>query len=165
MAATFTFAESHTTVPTVVDPATYINLLSANIASGSDATTAPAANPIVIPPSSTAYSYERWLRGHWASTFTSVAAITFCKHLGTLGTGVTVYAGNTGDATYDAPVNTVSSVATTNISTNDTTVADSSTLTSAGYSNYFVLQLRVASTASSGSIGTQTWQMAWNEVS
>ena len=164
MASTFTVAESYGVSPTVVDPATYINLLGANAASGSDATTAPNANPIAIPAAGSAYSFERWLRGHWVSTFTSITSVTFTRHLGALGTGVTMKAGNTGTSSYATAVNTASGVATTAITTLDTTISDATSLTAAGYSFYFVVQLIVASTAAQGTIGTMTYRFAWNEV-
>ena len=162
MAATFTFAESYATIPTVVDPATFLNFLATNTASGSDATTNTAAAPIVTT-GSTVYSYERWFRGHWVSTFTSVTSILFQKSAGTIPGTITVNAKNIGTSTYATAVNTLSA-GTANITTNGTTVSDSSTLTSAGYSYYFVMQLTVPTGSTQGNIGTQTWQMGWNEV-
>ena len=83
MAAVFDFSESYGATPTVTDT-DYVNLLSADIASGTDATTTPAANPIVIPAASYAYSYERWIRGHWTGTFSTVTSVNFWKQSGTL---------------------------------------------------------------------------------
>jgi len=162
MASSFTAAETYGTSPGTRVDTSYINLLSASIASGSDTTTVPNANPIAIPPSSNSYSYERWIQGHWTSSFTSISSITFWKYSGTLGTGVTLNAGLVGSTTYSTPVNTASAIATTGIPTSQG--AGLTPTYSANYCYYIVLQLVVASTASSGSIGTMDYRFGWNEV-
>ena len=166
MASTFTLSEAYGATPTVVDPTSALNLLTADIASGADTTTTPNANPITVPVSSTAYSYERYFRGKWTGVGTSVTSITVCHHLVTLPSGVTLYGGSKGNATYAQSVVTVSSIATTNISTIDTTFADSSSLGSGTVSSFYeVLQLRVASTCTSpGNLGNLQIRFAWNEI-
>ena len=155
MASTFTASEAYGATPTVVDPTSALNLLTADIASGADTTTTPNANTVTVPGSSTAYSYERYFRGKLTGVGTSVTSITICHHLVTLPSGVTLYGGCKGNATYAQSVVTVSSIATTNISTIDTTFADSSSLGSGTVQSFYeVLQLRVASTCTSpGNLG------------
>ena len=166
MASTFTASEAYGATPTVVDPTSAINLLTADIASGADTTTTPNANPITVPGSSTAYSYERYFRGKWTGVGTSVTSITVCHHLVTLPSGVTLYGGSKGNATYAQSVVTASSIATTNISTIDTTFADSSSLGSGTVQSFYeVLQLRVASTCTSpGNLGNLQIRFGWNEI-
>lgn len=163
MASTFAVSESYGTSgsQTTADT-TAINLLSTNTASGSDTTTNTAAAPITIPAASNAYSYERYIRGHWTGTFTSISSVTFWKKSGTLGTGVTINAASKGNQTYATPVNTASSIATAAIPT--TQGAGLTPAYSTAFSDYVVLQLVVASTASSGNIGTITYTFGWNEV-
>jgi hypothetical protein len=166
MASTFAMNETYGTsgAPTSVDT-TALNLLGANVASGSDTTTAPAANPIALPASGTNYSYERWCRAHFTGSFTSITNIGFFKYAGSLGTGVGINEGTTAGA-FATPVNTASSVATAGIPTSagSATTVGPASITTAGYSQYVVLQMTVASTASSGVVATQTYRFTWQEV-
>ena len=166
MSSTFSASEAYGAGPTVVDPTTAINLLASDAASGSDTTTVPNANPIAIPGAGTAYSYERWLRGKWTGVGTSITSITVCHHLVALPTGVTLYGGCKTNASYVQSVNTVSSYATNNISTADTTFADGSSLGSGTVQSFYeVLQLRVASTCvTPGNLGNLTIRFGWNEI-
>jgi hypothetical protein len=166
MASSFAMSETYGAGSGTTTDTSYLNLLAASVASGADATTAPAANPIALPGSGTNYSFERYFRAHWTSTFTSISSITFFKQAGSLGTGIGINCGTTGNGTYTAAVNTASSVATAGIPTSSgSAIAFGPTsLTSAGYSYYGVMQMTVASTASSGVVATQTYRFAWQEV-
>lgn len=167
MAASFTASETHgaSGSPTTADNA-FISLLSANIGSGTDATTNARENPVAIPGAGSAYSFERWLRGHWTGTFTSVSAIALWKNSGTLNSGFVVNLGTPGTGTYATPVATASSVATAAIPTTAGTALSlgPTTLSAAGYSYYAVVQGVIASTAASGVNPTCTWRFGWNEV-
>lgn len=132
-----------------------------------DSVATDKSNPIVITSGSTAYSYEKWIR--W---YCSVAPDTQCTNFkfwgaGTPpGTGLTVYAGTTD--TGVTPVVTESAVATTQQDTNyvslATGLAVSGTLTAIGNeTNYLVLQLRVADTATQGDMAQQTYNYAYDE--
>lgn len=132
-----------------------------------DSVATDKSNPIVITSGSTAYSYEKWIR--W---YCSVAPDTQCtnfKFWGAAtppGTGLTVYAGTT--ATGVTPVVTESAVATTQQDTNyvslATGLAVSGTLTAIGNeTDYLVLQLRVADTATQGDMAQQTYNYAYDE--
>jgi hypothetical protein len=167
MAAAYTFKETYGTVgaPTRAT-ASKINLLSANIASGSDTSTVPAANPITINASGMAYSYERWLQGNWetGTGFNSVSNVKFWKVSGSLGTGVAIKAGDVNTQVFATPINTVSLTATSDVPT-----VEGSALAlgySANYSDYVILQLAVNGTLtpSSGSIGTMSYRMKWDEA-
>ena len=162
MASSFTVNETYGTSPGTSVDTSYVNLLSASIASGSDTTTVPNANPIAIPAAGSAYSYERWIRGHWTGSFSSITSITFWKYSGSLGTGVTLNAGLVASQTYATPVVTASAIATSGIPTSQG--AGLTPTYGSNYCYYIVLQLVVGTTASSGSIGTMDYRYGWNEV-
>lgn len=124
-------------------------------------------NPITIPASGTNYSYEKWLR--WECTAAPDTQCTNFEFWGpdsTPGTGLTIYAGTTD--TGVTPTDSDSSVATTQQDTNyydsSNTLSISGTLTSVGNkTDYLVLQLDVADTASQGDMSTQTMNYAYDE--
>jgi hypothetical protein len=160
MAATFAFSETYGVSTGTTADTSYVHLLASDVASGNSGN--HAAYPITIPTSGTTYSYERWIRGHWTGSFTSISSVLFWKSAGTVGTGCTLNAGDKGNQTYASPVNTVSSVATATIPTT------SGTALSLGYStafcDYAVLQLAVTSTGVAGANGSITYKYQWNET-
>jgi hypothetical protein len=164
MASTLAFSETYGTSPGTTTDTTYVNLLSTDTASGSDTTTNTLAAPITIPGAGTAYSYERWVRGHWTGTFTSISNVLFWKQSGTPDTGENIYGGDQGDQVYSTPVNTVSSVATSDSADWDTEGEAFSLAYSSNYSDYVVLQHRIGSTASQGYTPTITYRIGWDEV-
>ena len=169
MAATLGMTEHYGAAAGTRAATSYLNLLSANIASGADATTVPAANTVTIPGTGTAYSYERYFQGRWTGTWTSITNVKFWKQAGSLGTGVTIKAGDSTGQTYTAAVVTASSVATADIPTVvgsalDLTPASAITPSTQEYSDYGVMQMHVASTAAAGNIGTQTYRTQWDET-
>lgn len=161
MASTFAWSESYGAGPTKGDT-TFINLLSADIASGSDATTVPAANTILIPAAGSSYSYERWIQGHWTGAFSTISSIYFWKSAGTPGTGCTLNSGDKGNTTYVQAVNTASSVATSGIPTSQG--AGHTLAYTSNFSDYVVLQLVVGTTGVQGAGATMTYSMQWNET-
>lgn len=161
MASSFIFSETFGTSPGTTQDKAYINCLSTDESSGNDTTTEPNNHPITIPPSATAYSYERWVRGHWTSTFTSISNLRYWGSSAS-GTGWTWKAGLKGDQTYVTPVNSASSYATANIPT-----AQGSGLQptyGTNFCTYIVNQLHVTNAASAGNIGSITFTMGWDEV-
>jgi len=102
-------------------------------------------------------SFEVWLRAHFTDTFNSIDNLQFWMSTDfDPNTGLTVYwDGET--ETYVTPVKTDSTIATEAVPESDPGTANvsiggslSGALTEAGYSDYIVLQLDVASTAASG---------------
>lgn len=171
MASTFAMSESYGASPTVTDT-TKLNLLAADIASGSDETTVPNANPIAIPGAGYAYSYERWCRGHFTGSFTSITSVYFWKYSGTLSGSIKIKAKvkTPSPTVYVQSINTASTYAGASgneaTATNDIPVA-TGTLNPAyltNYTDYIILQLVVPSGSASGSIGTMTYRFGWNEV-
>lgn len=165
MAATFSFSETYgnSGSPTTAD-STKVNFLSSDGASGSDTTTNTAANPITIPAAGSAYSYERWVRGHWTGTFTSISAVTFYKYSGTIDTGVTLNGADRTSQTYATPVVTESSIATTACTSWDASGEAFTLGYSSNYSDYVVMQLVIGTTAVAGAISTLTFRFGWNET-
>jgi len=163
MAASFTPSETYgaSGAPTTAD-ITKLNLLSTDTASGADTTTNTLAAPITVPGAGSAYSYERWTRGHWTGTFTQISAVTFWKSNGTPGTGLTLNAGDKGNQTYVTPVVTASSVATAEIPA--TQGAGLSLAYATNYCDYIVLQLVVGTTETQGYMPTITYSFGWNEI-
>ena len=142
--------------------ATAIGYLDTDITS-----TVITSYPITIPTSGSVYSYENWL-----SFYCSIAPATSCtnfrvwKSSGTVDTGVTIYSGQTD--TYATPINTVSSVATTDVVVYDS-IANSlsvpGSLTDADQSTeYFIFQLKAEYTASKGTMSQQTYGYAYDEI-
>ena len=172
MASTFKFNETYGTSPGTSVDTSYVNLLSADTSSGTDATTKPAANPIVVPGSGYSYSYERWIRGHWTGSFTSISNVYFWKQSGDLPTGVKVKALKkaTDPTVYVTPVNTASTYAGTDGHEGDTT-NDIPTATgsinpayASNFSDYVVMQLVVGNTAAAGVTSDLVYRFGWDET-
>ena len=124
-------------------------------------------NPIQIPVAGTAYSYEKWLR--FKCTVAPSNQVTTFKYWGpnTIpAVGTLLFAGT--NATGVTPVVTDSAVATTQQDTNyyDTSnqLAIGGTLVNINdESEFLVLQLDVATTASPGDIVQQTHNYSFDE--
>jgi len=163
MASTFAVSETYGDQgsPTTADT-TYLNLLSTNTASGADTTTNTLAAPITIPSGADVYSYERYTRGHWTGTFTSISNVKFWKSAGTPGTGLTLNAGDKGNQTYATAVDTSSAIATSAIPTSQG--AGLALAYATAFCDYAVVQLVVANTAGSGYMATITYSYGWDEI-
>jgi len=172
MASFFRFSESYGASPTIA-PAPYLHFLSVDEDSGGDATTQIQAHPIVIPASSYAYSYERALRGEWWSgTFSTITSLNFWKQSGTLTGTLKIKALKKASAptVYQQVVTTASTIigvggneanTTNDIPTATGTIQPAYAST---FSDYIYMQLVVPAGSASGSIGTMTYRMGWNET-
>jgi len=167
MAATVEIRVSYGSTETVESSdAADLNLLSADLGSGET----PSNYPITIPQAGTSYSYERWFRAYVSSLggLTKVKNFRVYANSDAPITGTQLNYGQA--ASYVAPVNTQSSIATSAIPTSEPGenlyIGGSSggEITSAGeYTDYGVLQLAVPSTATLAS-GSVTITVAWDEV-
>lgn len=130
-------------------------------------------DPIVRPGSGSVYSYEKALRlyiGATGPTGSITSPRAFSDGSNGFGTGVTMEAGGTG--TYVQPVNTNSTLATTNFFTYtsgsplalDVTNTGPFTGTTTDIADYLYLQAEVASTASPGLTPSETLTMAYDET-
>lgn len=162
MAATFAWSETYGSSPGTTADTSYVHLLASDVASGNS--TNFSNYPLAIPGSGTVYSIERWIRGHWTGTFSSISAVKFWKSVGSLLTGRTLNAGAKGNQTYVTP--TGGSTSQSSYATSAIPTAVGSALApaySSNYCDYIVLQMALASTASPGANGSITYTFQYNE--
>lgn len=167
MAVTLVKSETYGTASGTTADATQVNLLGTDAASGTDS---GAASPITIPTGSTVYSYERFIRAKFTSTYNTVSNVKFWKSAGSFGTGYSVNAASRGANAYTTPTGgstTQSTYATAAVPTvvGSALTASSGNITGDGsFSQYIVLQAAVTSSAtvSSSTSCTYTWQ--WDET-
>lgn len=125
----------------------------------------PANNPITAGNN----SYEKWVVGSWAGTFTQIDNVQFWMSAGSFGTGESIdWSGS--ETTYAQPVSTTSTVATTAIPTSDPGTANvtlgsslAGTLSSEGRSDYIVLQYQTTASADPGPTNQKTFTIQWDE--
>jgi hypothetical protein len=141
--------------------------------SADNATTSLAnrqANPITIPGSGSAYSYEKWVKLYVdtapANGVTNFLIWSAQGGSEGAGTGVTINAAGA-QASYASPVSTASSVATSALPTTSGSALqwDASSYTTIGdTTQYAVLQLVVGSTASQGNMTQATVDYSYDET-
>lgn len=128
------------------------------------------SDAILIPGSGTSYSYEVKLRLN--ATVAPVTGINNIKFYtdgaNGLGTGVSVYAGTQASASYTEPVNTDSTVATTDAFTYTSgaplSVTGSIGATTGNFGDFVVLQADIAPTATTASnANSETFTFRWDE--
>lgn len=172
MAATFQWAQTYGTSP---GTATDIGS-SGNIANFKDRDDATPSNynsyPIVASDTvNQGRSYEVWLRGHFTGTFNNIDNLQFWKSTDfSPNTGLTVYWKGNNVGSYTTPVKTDSTIAVSTVPTSDPGTANvsiggslSGAITSAGYSDYIVLQLDVATTATPGDTSLAVMTLQYDE--
>lgn len=167
MAASFSWAQTYGAAPgTTVDLGESGNLF--NFKNADDATPSNYAD---YPITAGNNSYEVWLRGHWTGTFNKIDNLQFWMSTDfSPNTGLTVkWAGN-GVTTYSTPTNSTSTIATENVPTSDPGTANvsiggslSGELTSAGYSDYIVLQLQTTTDAAAGDTSLAEFSLQYDE--
>lgn len=170
MAATVALSETYG-ASTTQDTITNLNF-----GSTSSYDIVPASYPITIISGSTAYSYEKWIRLKCSGTYTKVDNLQFWKSSGTYSTGCTYYGNQSTSValptSYTTAVNTVSSVAITALPTADpadNNISIDGSFTGSfdsnetAYSDYLVLQMRVADTASPGNVTQITYTFQYDE--
>lgn len=172
MAATFNWAQTYGASPgTDTDLGASGNLF--NFKDADDATAANySSNPITASDTADqGRSYEVWLRAHFTGTFNNIDNLQFWRSTDfSPNTGLTVYWKGNNAGAYATPVKTDSAVATATVPTSDPGTANvsiggslSGALNSAGYSDYIVLQLDVASTASTGDTSLAVFTIKYDE--
>jgi hypothetical protein len=172
MAATFQWSQTYGTSPgTVTDIGSSGNLF--NFKDVDDATPSNYSSyPITASDTpNQGRSYEVWLRMHFTGTFNKIDNLQFWMSTDfSPNTGLTVYWKGNNVGSYQTPVKTDSTIATSTVPTSDPGTANVSiggslagNLTSAGYSDYIVLQLDVATTAASGDTSLATFTGQYDE--
>jgi hypothetical protein len=134
-----------------------------------DNATVDSNNPIVIPTSSYDYSYEKWMRTNF-----SVAPGTQIDNMKVysdgasgFGTGVETYIKNA-STTYSTPAEASSISGYTDFfsyTSGSALAVSSGTLTSTGdKGDYWVMIMRVASTATQGALSAETLTLSYDEI-
>lgn len=169
MAATFDWSETNGSAPGVA-----ANVVSGSIDFGNgdihSDTLVPADNPITAANN----SFEKWIRGRWTGSFTSITNTKFFKSAGTALTGNIVIKGGTDlIANYTTPTASASTVATSDMETHlsagtaltpNPPGAGGGTSGDPNFSDYVALQLVSLIAASPGAIPTQTYTYQWDET-
>lgn len=117
-------------------------------------------------------SFEKWIRAAFSGTFNIIDNIQFWKSAGAYVSEEGIdWSGATALASYAQPTQTESTVATTVLPTADPDTANvwiagslSGTLTSAGTSDYIVMQMQIGSGAAAGAVNTKTFTLQYDEV-
>ena len=124
-------------------------------------------NKITVPSSSSAYSFERWLRLKFNGTFNAITSVKFWKSAGTLSDGALIITAGE-SASGVTPVITNSTIATAAIPTVEGSAIDitpAGGISSSGdFTDYAIIQLEVPSTVvTPGDIGSQTITFQYDE--
>jgi hypothetical protein len=166
MASTFQLSKTYGTSPgTTKNGMTYMHLTADDAENDTSTAYQNSGAQITVPTSGTTYSKEGWYFGKWTGTYNSITSPKVWKSSGSLGTGVGINAGVT--TSYVTPVGgaTQSTLATSAVPTSEGAALTPSVIGSAptNTSQYVVLQLTVASTASPGDISEQQYTWKWTE--
>ena len=154
MAATFEFSESNDAGETVTNSVSNYNL------GNQDATNLAAPNNQVI---ASLNSFEKWFRGRFSGTFTTISNIRVWKSSGSLPANVEIKAA--ADASYATPTDNTSVVATVDIPTTEgAALTPAAPSGNPDFSGYITMQLQVGAAAASGPMPTQTYTMKYDEV-
>lgn len=173
MVATFNWAKTYGTSPgTRADLGSSGNLWNFM---DEDSNTAANYSSKPITASDTAdqgRSYEVWLQAHFTDSFNKIENLQFWMSTNfSPSTGLSVFWKGNNQTSYATPVKTDSTICSTNaVPTSDPGTANvsiggslSGNLTSAGYSDYIVLQLDVATTASPGDTSLAVFTLQYDE--
>lgn len=154
MPATFAWSESNGAGPTVTDSISNVNFGNVDTPN-----LTPATNPIAAGGN----SFEKYVRGKFSGSFTSIANLRFWKSAGTLVTGETIKAAV--NASYVQPVATTSVVATANVPTTEgTALAPNAPSTNPDYSGYITLQLQTTLSTPPGAVNQKTFTLKYDET-
>lgn len=165
MAATFNWAQRNGAGGTSTDLGTSGNLWNFKSADTSGAADY-AANPVTAGQN----SFEVWLRGHFTGTFNRIDDVRFWISTGfSPSTGLAVFFRGT-QVIYLQPSSGTSSIATSSVPTSDPGTANVSiggsltgSLTSSGFTDHVVLQLRTTTAAPAGDTSLATFTMSYSE--
>ncbi len=165
MVATFGWIEyltnaTNTATPTNVN---FGNTVAANIA------------PSTYPVTAGTFSYDKYIRAYFSGSFTRIENLQFwMSGTGPYVTGETIawtgqqtqYATPTGGSASAQSVHATTAVPTADPGTANVSVGGSlsGSLTSAGYSDYIILQASVTTAASAGAVNQKTFTLQYDEV-
>ena len=154
MTATFDFAETNgagATVTNSISNVNFGNIDTPNIT--------PASNPVTAGNN----SFEKWIRGHFSGSYSSVSNLKFYKSAGAYVTGEDIKAAV--NASYATPVATTSTVATVTIPVSlGTALVPTAPGASPSYSGYMTLQLNTTVSTPPGNVNTKTFTLQYDET-
>lgn len=155
MPATFDWAERNGTSPGTntdsISNVNFGNLDSPNLSS---------PNNRVVAGNN---SYEKWNRGHFSGSYTTIDNLKFWKSAGSLPANVFIKAAV--NSAYATPVNTASVIATADVPTTEgTALVPTSPGASPDYSGYITMQMQTTGAATPGAVATQTFTLKYDEV-
>ena len=133
-----------------------------------DDATVDLVNPMVVPPSGTDYSFEKWLRFNVSGgTYTQITNVkAYSDGSNGMGTGVGLYAKAV--SSFATPAEATSTAGYTDFFTYNSGSAltlGAGPYTSTGEkADHLVMMCTVASTASGGVTSSETLTMAWDEI-
>lgn len=154
MTATFDFAESNGAGETVTPSISNVNF------GNTDASNiTPASNPVTAGSN----SYEKWVRGHFTGTYSSVSNLKFYKSAGAYVTGESIVAAV--NSAYATPVATTSIVAVSTVPTTlGTAIVPTAPGASPSYSGYITMQLQTTVSTPPGNVNTKTFTLQYDET-
>ncbi len=154
MAATFEFRESNGVGETVTN-----GISNANFGSVDSPNITPATNPVAAGDN----SFEKWIRGYFSGSFTSVANLRFWKSAGAYVTGEDIKASV--DDSYATPVATTSILATVTIPTVEgSALAPAAPSVNPDYSGYMTTQLQTTVATPPGAVNQKTFTLKYDET-
>ena len=154
MSATFAWSESNGAGPTVTD-----GISNVNFGSNDSANLVPATYPIAAG----ANSFEKWVRGKFSGSYTSVANLRFWKSAGSYVTGEDIKAAV--NASFAQPVSTTSAVATVTVPTVEgSALAPTAPGAAPDYSGYVTMQLQTTVSTPPGAVNQKTFTLKYDET-
>lgn len=154
MAATFQHSESNGAGQTVTNGIANTNF------GNTDGPNLSTPNNQVVAGNN---SFEKWYRGRYSGTFTTISNLKFFKSAGALPANVTIKAA--ADAAYATPVNTTSIVATVDVPTTEgTALTPAAPSGNPDFSGYITMQMQTTVAAVPGAVPTQTFTLKYDEV-
>jgi len=154
MAATFDFRESNGAGETVTNGISNVNFGAVDTPN-----ITPATNPIAAGSN----SFEKWIRGHFEGTFTSVANLRFWKSAGAFVTGEDIKAAV--DAAYVQPIDTTSVVATVSVPTSEGAALNpAAPSVNPDFSGYITMQLQTTVSTPPGAVNQKTFTLKYDET-
>ena len=163
MAATVQIVEKNGAGPTATDKTSgTIRFKNA------DDATVDIVNPMVVPPSGTDYSFEKWLRLKvTGGTYTDISNIrAYMDGANGFGTGIGLYAKAV--TTYATPAEATATTGYTDAfsytSGSPIDLAGDGSTGTGEKGDHLVMILTVASTASGGMLTAETLTLAWDEI-
>lgn len=157
MSATFAYSESNTVSETITDGISNLNFGSVD---------SPNINVASFPIAVNSSSFEKYIRGKFSGSFTTISNMLFWKSSGAFLTGENVKcAANVSFATPSATANADSTIPTSmGAGLAIQSAAGTSTITAPGYTKYIRLQLSTTLSTPSGSVNQKVLTFQWDEV-